>query len=597
MAVNSFRQDEDMKAMSTSRIVRRLFGYLKDYPRQLVIIIFVMAVAVGINLLNPLLIEYALDSCIAQNDIPALMRLLVVTIIVNLIYIVAVRNRTWRMSLVAHDIVYGIRKNAYEHLQTLSFTYFDSLPTGKILARIISDVSALKEVLQQAVVNIIPNTLTIIGVLVIMFIKDWRLALASFCTIPFMGLALFFIQRTNHKRWHQVRKKASNLNAYLHEDIAGIRVVQSFVAEEETKEQFGNLSNEFRNSFVYACTVSDMFMPVTYISWGIGSMMLYLAGVKWLGAPTVSVGMLVAFGTYTSMFWNPIAQLSGFFNQLITNLSTAERVFDLLDTPATIVDAPDAVDLPEVEGRVEFSHVSFTYDEGTENETKVLDDVSFSVEPGQTIALVGPTGAGKTTIVNLISRFYDIQKGSITLDGYDLRQVTIKSLRKQMGVMTQDNFIFHGTVHENIAYGKTGATREKVIEAAKAVNAHDFIMLLENGYDTELKEQGAGLSIGQRQLIAFARTMLVKPRVLILDEATSSIDTHTEQLVQQGIAALLANRTSFVIAHRLSTIQYADRIYVLDEGGILEQGTPAELMEAKGAYYKLYMAQFEGMRD
>ena len=321
--------------------------------------------------------------------------------------------------------------------------------------------------------------------------------------------------------------------------------------------------------------------------------MLYLIGVKFLGAPEISVGVLVAFGTYINMFWNPIMNLSNFYNQVVTNISAAERIFDILDTEPDIVDREDVVELPEVVGAVDFEHVSFTYDEGTEAETKVLEDVSFSVQPGETIALVGPTGAGKTTIVNLISRFYDIQEGTISIDGYDLTKVSMASLRKQMGVMTQDNFIFQGTIRENIMYGKLDATEEEMIEAAKAVNAHDFIMKMEKGYDTELKERGAGLSIGQRQLIAFARTMISKPKVLILDEATSSIDTHTEILVQQGIEALLKGRTSFVIAHRLSTIQNADRIFVINEGGIMEQGTPKELMAQRGAYYNLYMAQFK----
>ena len=408
-----------------------------------------------------------------------------------------------------------------------------------------------------------------------------------------MIVAMFAVQIVSHKRWGIFRKKSSNLNAYIHEDIAGIRVVQSFHAQQETKEVFDGLAEEHQKSFAKACKVADLFGPVIDFCWGFGAMMLYLIGVKFLGAPEISVGVLVAFGTYINMFWNPIMNLSNFYNQVVTNISAAERIFDILDTEPDIVDREDVVELPEVVGAVDFEHVSFTYDEGTEAETKVLEDVSFSVQPGETIALVGPTGAGKTTIVNLISRFYDIQEGTISIDGYDLTKVSMASLRKQMGVMTQDNFIFQGTIRENIMYGKLDATEEEMIEAAKAVNAHDFIMKMEKGYDTELKERGAGLSIGQRQLIAFARTMISKPKVLILDEATSSIDTHTEILVQQGIEALLKGRTSFVIAHRLSTIQNADRIFVINEGGIMEQGTPKELMAKRGAYYNLYMAQFK----
>ena len=328
-------------------------------------------------------------------------------------------------------------------------------------------------------------------------------------------------------------------------------------------------------------------------SWGLGAMILYWAGIRLIGAEHVSVGTLVVFGTYISMFWTPVMNLSNFYNQVVTNMAAAERIFDILDTEPDITDETE-VELPDIEGGLEFSHVSFTYDEGTAAETKVLENVSFTVSPGETIALVGPTGAGKTTIVNLISRFYDIQKGTISIDGYDIQKVSMNSLRRQMGVMTQENFIFQGTVRENIAYGRLDATQEEIEQAARAVNAHEFIEKLEKGYDTQLKERGAGLSIGQRQLIAFARTMVSMPRILILDEATSSIDTHTELLVQQGIEALLAGRTSFVIAHRLSTIQKADRIFVIDQGGILEQGTPKELMEKQGFYYQLYMAQFRG---
>lgn len=595
MAVNSFREDEQMDASDTGKVVLRLFGYLRDYKKDVVIVLIAMAVTVGISLLNPLLIEEAIDHYVADKDMNGLLKLVAFAATVNMVYVVMVKVRIYVMSLISNNIILKVRNEVYEHIQTLSFSFFDSRPNGKILARIMGDVNSLKDVLAKAVTNIIPNTITIIGVIVIMLMKDWRLALAAMCTLPFMAIAIYMVEKSNHIRWQVVRKKGSNVNAYVHESIAGMRVVQSLNAQDETRAQFEKLTDEHRDSFIYACRVADLFFPVIDMSWGIGMMVLYLVGVKIIGAPEVSLGLLVAFGTYTGMFWEPIMNLSTFFNQLITNLSAAERVFDIMDTESDLTDEPDAFELPDIKGEVAFNNVSFTYDEGTESETKVLDNVSFTAKPGETIALVGPTGAGKTTIVNLISRFYDIQKGSITIDGYDLKKVTMNSLRKQMGVMTQDNFIFHGTVRENIAYGKLNATDEEIVRAAKAVDAHDFIMKMEKGYDTELKEQGAGLSIGQRQLIAFARTMISEPKILILDEATSSIDTHTELMVQKGIEALLKGRTSFVIAHRLSTIQNADRIFVIDQGGIREQGSPAELLEKKGAYYKLYMAQFAEM--
>ena len=593
LAVNSYREDEQlMEGTDKKKILRRLFSYLLEYKGILLAVLLCMGITVAISLTNPLLIEEAIDHYIADGDLRGLLKLGIFALALNIIFIITVKIRMYVMSVVSNKILLTIRQELYEHIQTLSFSFFDSRPTGKILARVIGDVNSLKDVLVNAVTTLIPEFVTVVGVVVIMLIKDWRLALAALSTIPFMMAGIWFVQTASHKRWHIFRKKSSNLNAYVHEDIAGMNVVQSFGAEEETREIFGRLTDEHQQSFVAAVRFSDMFGAVIDFCWGIGAMMLYLVGVRFLGVEQVSVGLLVAFGTYINMFWNPIMNLSNFYNSLVTNLTAAERIFDILDTEAEIVDAPDVMELPDIRGKVEFSHVSFTYDKGTAAETRVLSDVSFTVQPGETIALVGPTGAGKTTIVNLVSRFYDIEEGVISIDGYDLTKVSMHSLRRQMGVMTQDNFIFHGTVRENILYGKLDATEEEVIAAAKAVNAHDFIMKLEKGYDTELREHGAGLSIGQRQLIAFARTMVSMPKILILDEATSSIDTHTELLVQKGIEALLAGRTSFVIAHRLSTIQNADRIFVIAEGGILEQGSPAELMEKKGAYYKLYMQQF-----
>ena len=592
MAVNSFREDEQMENGEKKQIIIRLFSYLKDHKKGVLGVLICMAVTVAISLVNPLIIENAIDQHISVGDWNGLVKIGIFALVLNVIYMIMVKIRMYVMSVISNQILLKIRQELYEHIQLLSFSFFDSRPTGKILARIIGDVNSLKDVLTNAVTTLIPDFITVLGVVVIMLVKDWKLAIASLCTIPFMIAGIFIIQRTAHKRWQIFRKKSSNLNAYVHEDIAGIGVVQSFRAENETREVFEELTDEHQKAFVAACRRADMFGPTVDFCWGVGTMMLYLIGVKFIGAPAVSVGLLVAFGTYINMFWNPIMNLSNFYNQLVTNLSAAERIFDILDTKPDIQDESDVEELPDVEGKVEFSHVSFTYDKGTPAETKVLSDVNFTIQPGETIALVGPTGAGKTTIVNLISRFYDIEDGHIYIDGHDLKKVSIHSLRRQMGVMTQDNFIFHGTVRENILYGKMDATEEEMIAAAKAVNAHDFIMKMEKGYDTELKERGAGLSIGQRQLIAFARTMISMPKILILDEATSSIDTHTEILVQHGIEALLAGRTSFVIAHRLSTIQNADHIFVIDHGGIVEQGSPKELLARRGAYYELYMAQF-----
>lgn len=592
MAVNSFREDEQMKNTQKKQIILRLFSYMNKYKLAVFGVLCCMGVTVAIKLINPLLIETAIDDHVAENDMNGLMLIGLIAVIINVLYFLLIKVRMYTMSVISNKILLDIRQELYEHIQKLSFKFFDSRPTGKILARIIGDVNSLKEVLTNAVTTLIPDFITVVGVVIIMAVKDWKLTIAALCSLPFMVAGVFFIQSTGHKRWQIHRKKTSNLNAYVHEEIAGMSVVQSFSAEDETYDVLCDLTDQNRDSFINACARSDMFGPTVDFCWGIGTMMLYLVGVKFIGAPKVSVGLLMAFGTYINMFWNPIMNLSNFYNQVVTNLSAAERIFDIMDTKPDIASENDAVELPHIKGEVKFEDVSFIYDKGTPAETRVLENVSFTIKPGETIALVGPTGAGKTTIVNLISRFYDIDSGKIFIDGYDLTEVSLESLRSQMGIMTQDNFIFHGTVRDNIMYGKLDASEEEMIAAAKAVNAHDFIMKLENGYDTVLKEKGAGLSIGQRQLIAFARTMISDPKILILDEATSSIDTHTEILVQKGIEALLKGRTSFVIAHRLSTIQNADRIFVINGGGIMEQGTPKELLEKKGAYYDLYMAAF-----
>ena len=403
-----------------------------------------------------------------------------------------------------------------------------------------------------------------------------------------MIIGMWFIQIYSHKRWQVYRKKSSNLNAFVHESVSGMRIIKSFTAEKETEEVFDGLVKEVRSSFLDAVRLNDAFGPVIDICWGIGCAALYYVVIVILGTKQAPVGTLMAFGTYISMFWRPIMNLSNFYNQIITNIAGAERIFEILDTPSAIRDENDVSVLPPIQGEVTFEDVTFSYDD----DVKVLDHVSFHITPGETIALVGPTGAGKTTIVNLISRFYDVGSGRVLIDGSDVRDVTLESLRGQMGIMTQDNFLFSGTIKENIRYGKLDASDEEIISAAKAVNAHDFIMKLEKGYDTELSERGGRLSIGQKQLLAFARTMVSMPKILILDEATSSIDTKTELLVQEGIEQLLKGRTSFVIAHRLSTIKKADRIFVVDDGHIIEEGTSDQLLKQKGAYYHLYMSQF-----
>ena len=587
MGFNSYKDDEQSSQTGKLKTMKRLFSYLLAYRRTILLVLLIMTFCVFVSLLNPLFIEAAIDDYISKGNRQGLYRLITLAAVLNLLMILGVKTRMYVMAKVCNSILVTIRQELYTHIQTLDFNFFDGRPTGKILARIIGDINSLKDVLNNFVTTLIPDFVTVAAVAAIMFVKNPVLAAAALCSLPLMALMLSLIQTFSHQRWQIFRKKASNLNAFVHEDMSGIRVIQSFTAERETEDTFRALVGEHRSAFIRAVRINDSLGSAIDLCWGFGVVALYFTGIYILGTDKVSIGTFIAFGTYIGMFWHPIMNLSNFYNQIITNIAAAERVFEIMDTEAEITDEDGVIQMPPVKGQVSFRHVGFSYD----TDTKVLEDVSFDIKPGETIALVGPTGAGKTTIVNLISRFYDVQEGTVCVDGHDVKKVSIESLRRQMGIMTQDNFLFSGTIKDNIRYGKLDATDEEIIAAAKAVHAHEFITKLEKGYDTELSERGGGLSNGQRQLLAFARTMVSDPAILILDEATSSIDTNTELLVQEGIEALLEGRTSFVIAHRLSTIQKADRIFVIDNGGIVEEGTAHELISKKGAYYRLHMAQ------
>lgn len=588
MPVNSYKIDEQSSETGKLKTLFRLLSYLMVYKKEILFVLLIMAFCVTVSLLNPLIMEEAVDRFISAGNQEGLWKLIGFSLLLNILMVAGIKIHMYVMAKVCNNILVTIRQELYTHIQTLDFRFFDSRPTGKILSRIIGDINSLKDVLSNCVTTLIPDFITVCAVAVIMFAKNPVLAAASLVSTPIMAICLWLIQVYSHKRWQIHRKKASNLNAFVHEDFSGMRIIQSFHAEEETRQTFHELVQEHHDSFVSAVRLNDAFGSVIDFCWGIGTVMLYFTGIIILGTDQVSIGTFIAFGTYISMFWHPIMNLSNFYTQLITNISGAERVFEIMDAQSGITDAQDVAAIPPITGEVRFEHVTFSYDGNID----VLDDVSFCIAPGETIALVGPTGAGKTTIVNLISRFYDVQKGNVFVDGHDVKKVSIESLRTQMGIMTQDNFLFSGTIRDNILYGKLDASEDEIIRAAKAVNAHDFIMKLEKGYDTELSERGGGLSAGQKQLLAFARTMVSDPKILILDEATSSIDTKTELLVQAGIETLLKGRTSFVVAHRLSTIQKADRIFYIDDGKILEQGSPKALMERKGYYYRLYMAQF-----
>ncbi len=593
MARNTVKQDEELQRHSKSEIIVRLLKYLKPYKLKAALVIALMVYVMLVGVLNPYILKVAIDNNVKNADIKGLLIIGGILVVMNIIAAYCTRVRIISMSSITNNILINIREELYSHIQKLSFSFFDNRPVGKILARVIGDVNSLQELFNNSITTFIPELLSLILVTVMMFILNYKLALASLTILPFLALGMFLIETIATKRWVDYRKKRSNLNAFTHEDFAGIKVVQAFANEEYTSKDFKKLVSELMDYFVYTIKVNDLFWPLVDFSWGMGIILVYWVGVNLITNNTIEIGTLIAFTMYIGMFWRPIMNISNFYNTLVQNFSAAERIFDIIDISPDIVDIKDSVKMPKIKGNVEFKNVSFYYEEGT----PVLKNMSFKVAPGETIALVGPTGAGKTTITALLSRFYDTQKGEVLIDGKNIKNVELISLRSQMGIMLQDTFLFSSSIKENIRYGKLDATDEEVIAAAKAVNAHDFIMAMEKGYDTEVNERGSRLSLGQRQLISFARAMLANPRILILDEATSNIDTFTEKLVQQGIKKLLRGRTSFVIAHRLSTIRDCDRIMVIDDGEIKETGSHDELLAEKGLYYNLYMAQYRFLSE
>ena len=457
----------------------------------------------------------------------------------------------------------------------------------------LGDVNALKNLFSQAIQSFIPQIINLICVASIMFVLNVKLALASIILLPLLGVAMFCIEIFSRRRWEIYRNKRSNLNGFTHEDFSGIKVVQGFAREKGTEGNFKGMVGELSNSFIKAVKLNDFFWPLVELSWGVGTLVVFSVGYFLIKDGEIELGTLIAFSMYVGMFWRPIMNLSSFYNTLITNFSAADRIFDILDVQPVIKNSLNARPIGKIQGNVEFKNVSFSYDE----ENEVLKNVSFKAAKGEKIALVGATGAGKSTIVSLLSRFYDPTKGKILVDGKDIKNVDLESLRSQMGIMLQDTFLFSDSIMENIRYGRLDATDQEVINAAKAVNAHKFIMELEKGYDTEVNERGSRLSLGQRQLISFARALLANPRILILDEATSNIDTQTEKLVQEGIEKILHGRTSFVVAHRLSTIRDCDKIMVINNGEIEEVGNHEELLKKKGSYYELYMAQYNFLSE
>lgn len=593
MGKNTMNSDEKITRRSKGELMGRLLVYLKPYKWKSIVVIFLMLFVILCGVINPYLLKIAIDSNVANNDIVGLLKIGLLLVVINLISWVISRIRWKMISEITNNILVNIRHELYSHIQKLSFDFFDNRPVGKILARVVGDVNTLKNLFDQSIQSLIPELLNLVFVAIVMLILNVKLALACITLLPFLGLAMFVIETYSRRRWEVYRNKRSNLNAFTHEEFSGVKVVQSFAKEDCTEKKFAELVKDQQKSFNRAVRLNDLFWPLVELSWGMGIVIVFAVGYKLIISGEIQIGTLIAFSMYTGMFWRPIMNLSNFYNTLITNFSAADRIFDILDINPDIENIESAEKMSEIKGNVEFKNVAFSYNKNSE----VLKNINFKVSLGEKIALVGSTGAGKSTIVSLLSRFYDVTSGEILVDGKNIKDVNLESYRSQMGIMLQDTFLFSSTIMENIRYGRLDATDEEVILAAKAVNAHEFISKLENGYNTEVNERGSRLSLGQRQLVSFARALLANPRILILDEATSNIDTQTEKLVQKGIEKLLQGRTSFVIAHRLSTIRDCDKIMVVEDGEIVEAGSHNELLEKKELYYNLYMAQYKFLNE
>ena len=588
MARNRFDVDENLETPFSMKHLLRAGTYIGRHKTKMVLSLLYSALSAAAALVGPLLVQRGINVSVPNRDYGELALLSVGMLAAIVISILFARARSKYMISVGQEIIYDIRKDLFAHLQKLPFQFYDDRPHGKILTRVINYVNSVSDALSNGIINFVLEIFNLVLIAVFMLICDVRLSLVVMAGVPLLLVVIFLVKPAQRRAWQNVSNKSSNLNAYLHESLDGMKITQAFTREEENAGIYDRLNRNSYKAWMKAQYTSQLiWVSVDNIStWVVGAM--YLVGLTFLG-PTMQIGTIIALSSYAWRFWQPMLSLSNLYNTFINAVAYLERIFEMLDEPVTVDDAPGATELPPIRGGVEFRDVTFSYD-GTVN---VLEHFNLSVNPGESIALVGPTGAGKTTVVNLLSRFYNLTGGQVMLDGTDIAGVTLHSLRSQMGIMLQDSFIFSGSIMDNIRYGRLDATDEEVIAAAKTVCAHEFISQMERGYDTQVNERGSRLSQGQRQLVAFARTLLSDPKILVLDEATSSIDAKTEKLVQQGLQALLKGCTSFIIAHRLSTIKNCDRILYISDKGIAEMGSHQELLAKRGKYYHLYTAQVE----
>lgn len=586
MARNKYDVDEKLEKEFDATHLKRAFVYINRHRRKMVIALIVSAISAVCSLIPAKIIGYAVDHTIPNKNMNELTGLVLVMVAMITISVSLAVIRSRIMAHVGQNIIYEIRNDLFAKLQQLPFQYYDERPHGKILVRIINYVNNVSDMLSNGIINFILETFNILFILGFMLMTNITLTLVILAGIPVLIAGLWFLKPRQRKAWQTVNNKGSNLNAYFQESINGTTITQNFVRQKENENIFHDLVTQNYDACMHAIRMAYLIAPIVDMVSVTAVAVMYMTGVAWIH-PSVSFGVLLVMGNYAWRMWQPIINIANLYNQLINTVSYLERIFEVMDEPVLIEDHPDAIVLPTISGEVVFEDVSFAYEEGH----NVLEHFNLHVKAGEHIALVGPTGAGKSTVVNLISRFYDVTGGAVKLDGYDISQVTLQSLRSQMGVMQQDSFIFTGSIAENVAYGKVDATEGEIINACKTVCASSFIEAFEEKYDTKVSDKAGSLSQGQKQLIAFARTLLRNPKILILDEATSSIDTKTEKLLQEGLMKLMEGRTAFIVAHRLSTIRNCDRILYISDKGIAECGNHEELMKKKGLYYQLIMAQ------
>ena len=595
MARNKFDVDERLESPFQLKHLKRAGKYIARHKWKMIAALLLSALASVATLYIPKITQWVLDEAVPAGDTQMIGRMALLFVGVISLSIVFTTIRSRMMAHVSQRIIYDIREDLFAHLQRLPFSYYDSRPAGKILVRVINYVNSVSDILSNGIINMILEIINLVFIVVFMYSTNATLATVIVAGLPFFIAVIVLIKPRQRRAWQNQSNKNSNYNAYLAESIDGVRVSQLFDRQEVNLGILEKLATACRAAWLRAVKISNTVWLSSETMTQIVTTFLYIAGVYWMGGgKMVSFGVILAMGQYVSRFWQPITNLANIYNSFVNNIAYLERIFETMDEPVVVDDAPDAEELPPISGEADFEDVSFAYEEGV----PLLEHMNLHVKAGESIALVGPTGAGKSTVINLLCRFYNLGGGRILLHDreggvHDISKVTLHSLRSQLGIMLQDSFIFSGTLKDNIRYGRLDATDEEIREAARRVRADEFIQRMPMGYQTELKERGSNLSQGERQLVAFARTLLSDPAILILDEATSSIDTQTEKLLQEGIQELLRNRTSIIVAHRLSTIKNCDRILYISNRGIAEMGSHEELMAKKGLYYQLYTAQVQ----